>query len=309
MSNVVKLQKNYKSVEDHLRFLFAGLEDYDDGKIEISILNQSERFSIQDIQAAAQCAMRWNDEGKSAYVIGALLDPGVAPFGRAADDDFYAVNVIWCDIDEPVDAGELKRLYAALPPNAAVITARVPHRRIQLWWKLSEPLTDPETLREALQGVAHALNGDRSVTNPVRLMRLGGLVNFPTEKKKASGRVDEVTEYYELHNNTVAIDRFLDVYKSENYEHSQPVIKTHAIEISSVNPFMEQIADGREKYMSDMLYAAIVNLTSELGRWPTEQEIFDDAWPVYSRKVTGRNGRTLEQDGRGQKLMASKIKS
>lgn len=303
-----KLEIKEDVIEKHLRFLYSGLNDYDDGKIEISILNQAEHFSVQDITAAAQCAKNWNAQGKSVYVIGTLIDPDTAPFGRANDSDFYACNVIWCDIDENIDPDELKKLYAKLPPNVAVITARVPHRRTQLWWKLAEPLTDPETLREALIGVAQALRGDRAVTNPVRLMRLGGLINFPAEKKRAAGRVDEVTEFHELHNNTVDIERFLTVYKSGDYGHAQPQLHPMPI-ITGSNPFIEQLADGREKYMSDMLYAAIVNLTRELGRWPTPQEVFDDAWPVYSRKVSPRNGRTLEQDGRGQKLMQSKIRS
>lgn len=303
------LSANADTMRQHLEFLFSDMREYDDGRIEISILNFSDTFLLSETDKAINKALLWNGQGKNVYVVGSVLNPDMCPSARSCDEDFYATSVVWCDIDDPIDKEELKKLYAHCPPSAAVITAHVPNRRLQLWWKLTEPLTDADTLREALQGVQEALRGDPKVKNVTSLMRLGGGVNLPTEVKRAKGRITEATEYHSIHNNKVSIEAFINAYPIKEYFDpvtSAPQAKTTIVSSGGLST---QIIDGREQYMSDMVYAAIINLTGSLGRWPTAQEVYNDAWPVYSSKVGSRGQRTLDQDHRGAKAMQQKILS
>lgn len=307
-SNTISPNREY--IKNHLEFLFSGMKEFDDGKIEISLLTKSETFNLSDIDNAVDLAVKWNNTGKSMYTVGSILSPDMEPHKRSGDKDFYGTSVLWCDIDDPIDPEGLKFLYDHCKPNAAVITARHPTRRVQLWWKLDQSLTDSETVREALMGVAQMLKGDTKVTNETSLMRIGGTINYPSESKLSKGRIVENTEFHLIHNNTVNIEQFLSAYPMTGYmdfeekENAQPVLKS----VSSLG-FEENVVDGREKYMSDMIYAAILNLGGKLSRWPTPQEVYDDVWPVYSKKAIPRNGRTLDQDHRGSKAVQQKIVS
>jgi hypothetical protein len=301
-----------ETIRKHLEFITSGMDQYADGRMEVGGLSKTENYALSEIDKKVAAAVKLNETGQNTYLVGALLDPDIFPTGRSGDKDFYASSVVWADIDDPHDADALKSLYAVCPPNRAVVTARTPTRRIQLWWKLSEPLGDSDTLREALIGICQALGGDSMVTNPASLMRVAGTVNFPTEKKQAKGRVTEKTEYVEIHNNTYDIDEILRAYPVKDYRTgigAETRDYTYTASKHGLNIDPPKIEDGREAYMHRMVFAAIIALTGDLGRWPDPREVFDDVWPVYARNVNPRNGRTLDQDGRGQKAVAQKIQS
>jgi len=64
----------------------------------------------------------------------------------------------------------------------------------------------------------------------------------------------------------------------------------------------ELVNDGREQYMRDTILAVALELRGSLGRLPTEDEVFDVAWPQYSAKVD------LSRPGRGPEEMRDKIR-
>lgn len=296
-------------IKDHLTFLFSDMREYEDGRLEISILNQSETFTLDQIDAAVACAAKWNSEGHSVYTNGAVLDPNIAPFGRSCDVDFYATSVVWCDIDEPITKEALQKLYAHCRPNRAVITARHPHRRTQLWWKLDEAVTDTDTLREMLEGVQQALGGDPKVKNPTSLMRLGGTVNYPPENKRAKGRISEPTELHHIHDQKTSVDAMMRAYPAKEFFSTDHQTAAPGAGPTSSDPLGAFYDDGREQWMSNIVYAAIINLSEKHGRWATPLEVFEDAWPTYSMKARERDGKTLDQVDRGQKAMHQKIKA
>ncbi len=307
------LQPDASAIRKHLEFLFSDMSDFCDGKIQISTLTLAENFSLDEIDKAVAQAIKWNQSGKSVYVLCGLMNPEIQDSTRAGQDDFYGTSILWCDIDEPVDPEGLKFLYTHCKPNAVTVTSRMPERRIQLLWKLQDTATDTDAIRESLGGVCQLLGGDPKVTHQTSLMRLSGTVNFPNNDKRAKGRIDENTEFHIVNNEKVSLDRFMLSYPMTGYvdefemhhESQVPVTVTSAegLGLSSV------IIDGREEYMSRMVFASILTLPKKLMRWPSPQEVFDDVWPVYSGKVSGRNGRTLDQDHRGTKAVQQKIKS
>lgn len=306
------LSPNLSDIKAHLEFLFSGMNEYGkDGRFEINQLVSGENYPIADIDKAVNDALAKN-KAVSVYVVPSVLDPETMPVGRSGNDDFYASGVVWCDIDEPHDPESLKALYAHCRPNRAVITATYPHRRIQLWWKLSEPLSDSATLLDALTGVMQNLGGDQKVTKVCQPMRLAGTVNYPSSDKLAKGRIVEQTKYVVIHDDPVDIDRFLEAYPVKDYKQLTDIINTNTgIEYGSAGSGLnidEVVVDGRETYAYKMVFASIVNYTRKNGCFPSAQEVFDDVWPVYSKKVSSRSG-DLEKDGRGKKMLSQKIKS
>lgn len=309
------MQKNNSHIQAHLDFLLNIDSQYDDGRFEVSGLYNSntKNFSYDgDIEKINEQVQLLTDAQKNVYIVGATLNPSAfMEQGRSNDSMFYASQFVWADIDDEHNPDELKEKYKHCPPHFAVVTARVPHRRIQLWWRLKEVITDPDTLNEAIIGIAQNLGGDTSVINPTSLMRLGGTINRPTEKKKAGGRIDEATTAHKLGDESVHIEQILGAF---------PQIEAH--EVSSINAgeitvevqggvldTTERVTDGRDKYMSDMIYASILSITAKNGDWPKAQEVFDDCWTTFKRKAAERSGRSVEQDGHTPDKMAHKINS
>ena len=189
------LSPDRSAMLQHLQFLFSGQTS---GKIEIAYtppttgaVSKAEWFDVNELSAAADFAEKVNSEpGVNVYVGAALRKPDIAPFGRSSSDDFCAATAIWCDLDDPGAAKEAKDKYAALPPSFVVVTGRHPDLRAQVWWKLEQAQSDPIQHKANLGHICAALDGDKSVVDYARVMRLGGSVAWP----KKEGRVAEMTE-------------------------------------------------------------------------------------------------------------------
>lgn len=313
------LEINKSDVKKLFDFLYAGMEDYKDGRIEVSFgsskdnsPNAANNFPVDKIDEAIDFAIKKNSEKRNVYIVGSLLEPDCVPFGRSKDEDFYASNVVWCDIDKNVNIEELKKRYENCPPSMIVVTSRHPAPRLHLWWKLDEPITDQATMIEVLTGLQQNLGGDPAVKNPTSLMRLGGLINYQTPKKLNEGRIPEYVEVQSPKNaRVVTVDEILTNYPPKDY--SDVDNRFHAIDtdyqFKRVGLIGEIMVDGRENYMHKLLTACIVSLTAKKGAWPTLDEVFTEAWPTYISKVGSKTGRSLEDEGRGKKAMIDKIKS
>ena len=60
---------NTDKMREHLSYLFGGIpSSYDDGLIEISILNASKYFNVRDIDGAIEQAVTWNNQGKNSDI-------------------------------------------------------------------------------------------------------------------------------------------------------------------------------------------------------------------------------------------------
>lgn len=304
------LSPDKQAISAHLDFLFKDLTEYSDCFIQIAWtpahngqLTQAKNFLQTDIEAAASWATEINKTpGQNVYVIASLLDPDMAPFGRASDDDAYIAPCGWVDIDDGYTPEELKKIYEELRPSAVVVTGRRPAIRTQMWFKYFEPQTDHDTIRETNEGLIAAFKGDRACPNPARPMRLAGSVAWP----KKAGRLPELTELKFISGAKPSTPELLmNKYPIGAYTPQHRAPPTDNI----LNIGIEKITDGRDRYMSDMIYVAIINLSKKLNRLPTHDEVYNDCWPVYFRKVGTKNGQTLEAAKRGPREMSQKIKS
>lgn len=195
------IEPNQDAMRAHLEHLFGGdIGGGHDGRIEIAWTDAADGklrhgaiFGTDQIEEAIEHAVMVNRvPQQNVYVGAALRNPGVAPFGRGADVDFYALTTLYVDIDDDVLAQARDHYrHRGCPPTAVVVTGRQPHIRVQLLWRLEEPERDPQATRAQLRALADALGGDVTVVNPSRVLRLAGSIAWPVKP----GRVLEHTEW------------------------------------------------------------------------------------------------------------------
>lgn len=301
------LEPNAEHMAHHLAFLFGDAREYDDGLVEIAVRTdkgwRSRLFGTDELDAATRYAAAENAAGHNVYVGQALRLPDTPPMGRASDSDHYATTAAYVDLDSMEAAAAAVDRTKSLPPHLVVCTGTVPHKRMHLQIKLAEPITDQQQHRDVMEGLADSLGGDRSVCNPSRILRLAGSIAWPMKP----GRVAEMTFL-------MNVPERHPVTAEEIARHYPRVANAHTIDTGKNTPIERQgrgaldigaetVTDGREAYMRDTILAVFIQWIGENGAVPTEQELFDAAWPQYSAKVD------FSRPGRGQDEMAKKVAS
>lgn len=296
------LAPNAGDMRRHLELLFGHAREYDDGLIEIAINTGhgwlGQLFGVDAIDQAVAYAAEKNAAGCNAYVGVALRDPDTPPFGRSSDSDHYATTAVGGDLDTKAASAAAPERTLHMPPTFVVCTGKDPHTRLQLFWLLQEPVTDPEQHRQLFGGLADMLDGDRSITNPGRIMRLAGSVAWPTKKD----RVPEMTSLLPVKdpNRRYAAEAIAKAYPNQHKVHDfDPSHKNDPIDrVGAKNGLgldTGKIEDGREAYMHRTVMAVFFELVGTTGALPTVQELYEAAWPQYERKVAvivpGKNTR------------------
>ena len=174
-------------------------------------INQAEYFGVDRTEELIERAIEVNTQpGCNVFIGAALRRPESPPFGRAEDCDFYALTSLYADLDTREANENVEKIYRArkCPPTGVTVTGRHPHRRAQLYWLLDEPITDPDESRAINKGLAYAFNGDPSVRNPSRVMRLAGSIAWP----KKEGRKLETTEWFPIQGGTFLKEQVINAY-------------------------------------------------------------------------------------------------
>lgn len=220
--NENKLLPNKEAIQKHLEFLFSNTNEYEDGQIEVaytpsfdSSVNKAQYFDTQDIDKATEFIYNINsNKGVNVYVGASLRSPDCSPIGRSKLEDYYVSTCAWADLDDAGVVEQSKEKYKDCPPSLVVVTGRHPHVRSQYWWKLDEPIESHPDLKETLANICNALNGDRAVVDPARVMRVGGSIAWP----KKDGRIPELTEVHIPKDTTehVAIERLNSYFPCVN---------------------------------------------------------------------------------------------
>ena len=188
----------------HVGHLFEGwLDGCHEGRIELAWtdardgkLRHAAIFGTDQLDELVERAVAENRRpGQNLYIGQALRQPGIAPFGRCGDDEVFALTAFYVDIDDDVTAtASINYRNRGCPPTGVVVTGRHPHLRAQMLWRLDAPARDLELCRLQNAALAQALDGDPSVVNPSRVMRLGGSIAWPIKE----GRVIERTEFLDF---------------------------------------------------------------------------------------------------------------
>lgn len=96
--------------------------------------------------------------------------------GRKSDNKGVALaRTLFVDIDNITAEEAIEKIgTAVLPPPTLTINSG---HGVHLYWGLLEPITDLDRWRQLQQRLIQALNSDRSIHDPARLMRLPGFTN------------------------------------------------------------------------------------------------------------------------------------
>ena len=302
---------NPDAMRAHVEHLFGGyLDGYHDGKIELSWtdikpdesgrhrLRSARLYDTADIDGLIAEAERLNSQPMcNVYIGAALRKPETAPFGRAGDKDAWCLTAAYVDLDDEGAVAAAVDIYKskAVKPTLVVVTGRAPHTRAQVWWRLDEPLTDPEQWSALIKGMSGALRGDPTVANPSRVMRLAGSVAWPVK----DGRTVETTQIVPLTDpgqKVYSYTHLASIFPPVTSGVTKTVAQAPAAVVQRTNSLglpTDVIDDGRERYMLKTIAAVMLEFIGENGAVPTPQELFDAAWPQYERKVD------LTRPGRG----------
>lgn len=127
--------------------------------------------------------------GQSCYVRASTVREGLGATA-ATDADFAQAPGIWGDLDDADAFARAGKVETIIRPSAWVETGRHPHWRAQCFWRLEGVCENPVSIKALNERVVALYQGDSSVTNPTRLMRLPGTIAWPSKP----GRVPEITQ-------------------------------------------------------------------------------------------------------------------
>jgi hypothetical protein len=290
---------NYDMILAHLTAHFGEAMS---GRIEIAWrdaasgkLSKSKTFAVTDIHEAAEYAVSVNSiPGQNTYLGAALRHEDIPPFGRCDDNDFLAAEWLHVDLDDE-GAAERARDIARTTALASyvVVTGRTPYLRVQMWWRLEEPITDANHYRTCLEGIAAQLGGDPTVTNPSRVMRLGGTVAWPTK----AGRAVELTEFRMRSGQPYDLSQIERVFQIGGVTNTVTP-SGQGDKIPPTGTHLEHTAPGiipggrqlvpegqRDAYRRDVILASFVEYVGVNGCEPTQQELYDLAHPIIERGI------------------------
>ncbi len=273
-----------------LEHLFDGdLDGCHNGLIELcwtdantGALSRAQLFGTDEIEDLIAKAYEVNSvEGQNVYIGAALRKPDTQRGQRCSDMDFFALTAAFADFDDEEAVERFKERGKFALPTIVVTTGKEPHTRFQAWWRLEEPIRDPEAARRQCSGLVAALGSDEKVVNPGRVMRLGGSIAWP----KKDGRVKEVTTVQ-------AFSNAPKVYEPGRLERAYPPVDVVPTENKAEQEitrekttlgFEGDVTDGREAHLRDLIYPNMLDLAAQLRRYPTAEELTDVVWGVFER--------------------------
>ena len=316
------LEPNPDAMREQLGVLFPETVDQPDGLIELAWtspkpdaagrynLSHARLFRPDQIDELVAMACRLNKREKCNVYIGAGLRKAGTPLrGRTKDENFLSARAVWVDLD---DEGSVERADAAwvhCPPSLVVQTGEYPHERCQAWWMLDAWEANAEVLRDVMGGLQGALHSDPSVVQAGRVMRLAGSIAWDIK----AGRVPELTAVVSATRVRYRLDDIRGAYPAvpvAQTVRSQPraaaPVKTGngSIVVRDVDAYGRKgkVTDGRETHMRDLSYAVLREMIATDGSVPSEQELFDKAWPFYERSTD------FTREGRGKDEFLAKCR-
>jgi putative DNA primase/helicase len=194
------LKPNVEDISAHLHALFAPgfVHHFPDAQIEVvygppGVFTGSRWFSPFDPKTIIDFVEVRNAHGDNVYIGAALRKGAVPEKGRAKTDNFFAASCGHAEFDSAGDAERIDAIIKEqrLEPAIVVTTGTTPCLRGHLYFRIKGGITDAAMLKE-INSRLRDLFGSDDVTDAIRIMRLGGCINYPTEKKHERGYVAEL---------------------------------------------------------------------------------------------------------------------
>ena len=262
---------------------------------------RARQFGLEEIEDAAAFASQINRERANVYFGVAPRREDITCNTRARDSDCLPSDYIWLDLDEAGAAEsaivELENL--GVSSSYSVVTGKYPHKRVQMFFKLAEPISDHGQLTTSIKALAQRLGGDPKVSNIGRLMRLGGSIAWPSKP----GRVAEITEYCAENGSALQLVTYWEKLELEDAKLQIEQLGSQESgivrEAEGIMCMPGKVVDGREEFMRDCVMAAFIEAVgaAEEPESVTWQTIKDLAWPVFRDNVDmKRPGHNTEEE-------------
>ena len=303
---------NKADIKRHIEWLIEPARgDYDDALFEIAYdvppygtCNASRLFDFTEVDEAVEFAASKSESGVNVYIAAALKLPDTPRNHRCRGEFFYVATAVPIDIDDDYDATRAA-MAAVCDDGLVVTTGIVPERRSQHWTRLVEPIDNEADFVHAFSALVVHTNADAKVKDGARIMRLGGTVAYPHEKKQSKGYCTELT--------TVGIKpdaRPTDIERLKALEPAPLERQRHVQREAGASGEIEtdwigRVTDGRESHFRNLLLKHLRAYQEENGADPSPQEVFDAAFVEFSdpQKVDNKDGRWTSEGGK-QQLMA-----
>jgi AAA domain len=195
------LKPNVEDISAHLHALFPPgfVHRWPDAQIEVvygppGVFTVSRWFPAFDLKSIVELVEVRNACGDNVYIGAALRHGSIPESGRAnAEQNYLAAQYAWCEYDGSADHERIVAICKDkhLEPAIVVTTGTIPHLRQHLYFRIEGSIvtTGDQT---AVNEVLRDLLGADDVKDPIRIMRLGGCFNYPTEKKRERGYAAEL---------------------------------------------------------------------------------------------------------------------
>lgn len=165
-----------------LAFLRAIFTPEDWIEIRLLPLGASRWFQLRD-ESQATATLQWaaerngRDEKPDNVYFG--VHPRTAA-GKRGNENVALFRVLVADWDGTTPEAAMERWRAAGLPEPSIVTFS--GGGAHAYALLDEPITDPDRYRGIIKGIAHAVDSDKSVHNPERLLRVPGFNNVKPDR-------------------------------------------------------------------------------------------------------------------------------
>lgn len=302
---------NAEDIRKHIEWLIEPAKsDYADALFEIAYdagqghCNAAALFDLDEVEKAVEFAVQKNLAGSNVYIAAALKLPDTERKGRSEAKDFYVATAVPIDIDSDYDTTRA-RMATVCEDALVVTTGLTPERRSQHWTRLVEPCDDEADFAHAFAALVLHTNADAKVKDSARIMRLGGTVSYPGERKQAKGYCTELTVTTIRDNAKPSDIERLKSLEEAPLSMRQEVTREAGQSGEIQKDWVGRVTDGRESHFRDILLRHIRQFQEENGADPEPQELFDSAFSEFSDplKVKNDDGRWTNAAGQQQLQM------
>lgn len=146
------------------------------------------------LELAASDVAAMNKHRINAYATVNPVDANNRPKAgfRAKAEHIVGSVFQWADADDAQAAANIKN-FVGPKCTFYVLTGTTPSMRPHVYWELDKITRDMGTWEAVQKGIAATLATDPVVTDPPRIMRLAGTINWPKPQKVAKGYIPELT--------------------------------------------------------------------------------------------------------------------
>lgn len=202
------ISPNSEVIKEHLEHITARWPEIPhDCLLELVFLTSEDKARVRQvmhytpdqngIDLAVSDAVSWGKMKVNVYATVNPVDANNRPEAhkRASKEHILASFFHWADADDDQAAQNIKN-FVGPKSTFYVLTGSTPGPRPHVYWELDEPTSDWNSWEATQKAIAANLKTDESVTDPPRIMRVAGTINWPKPQKVAKGYVPEVVKLH-----------------------------------------------------------------------------------------------------------------